>query len=247
MAGRTVIVGDIHGCLDELNDLLDKIAFNKSVDKFISVGDVLDRGPNSAGVIERIWDIGGNITIGNHEDKHLNVKDGKYGPTPRLAKHHHETIRQLKDKHYDYLRTLPLFIRIPEHNVVVVHAGVLPNIRIEDQPPNILMRCQHIKPPDTRTYWPNRAPAGYQFWTQLYKGPERVIFGHSHMKDVMVREHVIGLDTGCVHGRMLSAVVLPDFEIVQVQARRVYHTSSKGDTHDDIKEYKVDDTSITYS
>jgi hypothetical protein len=69
-------------------------------------------------------------------------------------------------------------------------------------------------------------PAESRPWWEFYQGPPVVIFGHSVLPAPLVTEWAIGLDTGCVYGGHLTALVLPERKIVQVPARAVYHRSA---------------------
>lgn len=220
---RTIIIGDVHGCADEVLDLFAKVGLTKE-DEVIFVGDLVDRGPKSREAIEIAMEH--DAVLGNHEEKHLAVLNGTY-PEKMLAPHHHATRAQLDTEHFAWMKNLPLSIELPEYGAAVVHAGVLPGIRITDQQKHILLHAQHILPPGDKTYWPSRAPAGFRFWTSFWTGPPRVIFGHSALSQPMVSEWAVGIDTGCVFGRSLTAVILPGWEVVSVPARKEYFRSKK--------------------
>lgn len=214
--GRTIVVGDLHGCHDEAVDLLDRLAVS-SRDRVIFVGDLVDRGPKRRECVELA--MRHECILGNHEEKHLHQRRR---PLEDLIPDHAATRRELEDRHFDYFASLPLFLRLPEANAVVVHAGVLPGVPIEGQLAHTLLHAQCVNPPSTKTFWPSKAPAGWTFWTKHWRGPERVIFGHSVLDRPLVSECAVGIDTGCVHGRALTAVVLPEWRIVSVPARKDY-------------------------
>ena len=88
--------------------------------------------------------------------------------------------------------------------------------------PYHLLHAQYVNPPDRKSFWPSKAPASHSFWTHHWKGPERVIFGHTVVDRPLVTEFAVGIDTGCVYGRSLTAVVLPSWELVSVPARDTY-------------------------
>lgn len=213
---RTIVVGDLHGCYDEAVELLDRLAVTVS-DRVIFTGDLVDRGPMRRESVELA--MRHECVLGNHEDKHLRQR---HKPVERLIPDHAETRRVIEERHLDYFAGLPLFLRVPEANAVVVHAGLLPGVPIEEQHRFTLLHAQCVKPPETNSYWPSKAPAGWTFWTNHWKGPERAIFGHSVLDRPLVSELAVGIDTGCVHGRTLTAVVLPEWRIVSVPARKSY-------------------------
>ncbi len=213
---RTIIIGDLHGCYDEALELLDRVGATSS-DRIIFTGDLVDRGPMRRECVELAMQH--ESVLGNHEEKHLQQRRRKDAD---LLPDHLETRQALEPEHLEYFATLPHFIRLPEHNAVVVHAGVMPGRSIEDQDPYHLLHVQCIRPPERKSYWPSKAPEGYRFWTHHWKGPERVIFGHTVFDRPLVTEHAVGLDTGCVYGRSLTALVLPSWELVSVPARHEY-------------------------
>jgi hypothetical protein len=218
---RTIVIGDLHGCYDEALDLLDKVAVTSS-DRVIFVGDLVDRGPKPRECVELAMKH--TSLLGNHEEKHLQQR---HRPDERLSPDHLRTRRALGPEHFDYFGRLPTYLALPEYGAAVVHAGVLPDLPLPQQAPYHLLHCQCIQPPQTKSFWPSKAPAGFTFWTNHWKGPERVIFGHSVLTQPLVRPHAVGIDTGAVHGGSLTAVVLPSWDIVSVPARRDYF-GSKG-------------------
>lgn len=215
-AGRTIVVGDLHGCHDEAVELLDRLAVTSN-DRVIFAGDLVDRGPKRRECVELAMRHEG--ILGNHEEKHLRQRRK---PLEALLPDHAETRRALDESHLDYFARLPLFLRIPEANAVVVHAGVLPGVPIERQDPHLLLHGQYICPPAVKSHWPSKAPPGWSFWTNHWKGPERVVFGHTVLDRPLIAAWSVGIDTGCVHGGTLTAVVLPEWRIVSVPARKDY-------------------------
>jgi serine/threonine protein phosphatase 1 len=213
---RTIVIGDLHGCQDEALELLDSLAVTVR-DRVIFAGDLVDRGPKRRECVELAMRHA--CILGNHEEKHLRIRKQQ---RKDVIPDHAETIRVLDESHFEYFESLPLYIRIPEANAVVVHAGVLPDKSIEDQPSSVLLHGQCIRPPAKDSKWPSKAPADWKFWTNYWKGPERVIFGHTVLDRPLVSKWAVGIDTGCVHGGTLTAVVLPDWKIVSVPARKNY-------------------------
>lgn len=237
MTKRTIVIGDLHGCYDEALDLLDKCAVTRE-DQVIFTGDLIDRGPKRWQCVELAMKH--SSVLGNHEEKHIAYR--KY-PKMDIKDDHYKTWHELSLRHLDYFESLPTFIRIPECNAVVVHAGVLPDIPIEQQPPNILLHGQYINPPNRKSYWPSRAPEGFSFWGNFWKGPERVIFGHTVLDKPLVTEWAVGIDTGCVFGHSLTAVILPSWEIISVPARKQHFYSR----HREVARFPVMGDVLCYS
>jgi len=220
---RTIIIGDLHGCYDEAALLLDRLTVTES-DRVIFAGDLIDRGPKPRECVELAMRY--ECILGNHEEKHIQQSD-----------HHPETRRELRSEHYEYFAKLPTFIRLPDHGAVVVHAGVMPNVAIEAQDAYHLLHAQCVRPPERKSYWPSKAPATHTFWTNHWRGPERVIFGHTVVDRPLVLPSAVGIDTGCVFGGTLTALVLPGWHIVSVPSKqpkregRVGRYRIHGDVH----------------
>ena len=197
---RTIIVGDVHGCAAELDALLDRVHFALG-DKLVLVGDLVARGPDSLGVLDIARRTGAVIVRGNHEQKLLDWRDD---PETQLSRIHLDVARSLRDVDWTLFDTAPLWVDLPEHGLRVVHAGVVPGVPIEEQHPRDLMqlRTLHV-----------RGFAGGQegvLWGTLYAGPVHVLFGHNAMPGLQLHPFATGLDTGCVYGGSLTAMVLPD-------------------------------------
>lgn len=245
MNGRTIVVGDLQGCYNETIKLLEKCKATAD-DHVIFAGDLVDRGPDGGKCIDlaiRREAIQGKPAsiLGNHEERHLHYRDLEdKGRTVNVTVPSHVATRlQLEKRHYDYIRRMPLFIRLPEHNAVVVHAGVYPGRPIEAQDPHHLLHIQMIQPYDKwgnptrnmRSIWPSRVPDnedGWGFWTKFWDGPERVIFGHSVFDKPLITDKVCGIDGGCCFGRDLHAVILPSWEIVTVKGTVDYGKGVRG-------------------
>lgn len=211
---RTIVLGDLHGCYEEAVDLLDACAVSAS-DRVIFVGDLIDRGPKPRECVELAMKHA--CVLGNHEEKHLHQRRSA---DDKLSPDHLRTRRALADEHYDWFAKLPTRLDLPEHGASVVHAGALAGVPLADQDPYHLLHAQCVRPPEKRSYWPSKAPPTHTFWTNHWRGPERLIFGHTVVDKPLVSAHAVGIDTGCVFGGPLTALVLPDWTFVSVPSRR---------------------------
>src|SRR5262245_22982185 len=105
---RTIIVGDVHGCRDELERLLEHVGFVRG-DQVVLVGDLVARGPDPCGTLELVRNVGAWSVRGNHEDKLLRWRAAKRrGVDMPLGAVHRATARKLKKRDWHLLRRLPL-------------------------------------------------------------------------------------------------------------------------------------------
>lgn len=236
---RTIFIGDLHGCREEAEELLDACKATAD-DWVIFLGDLVDRGPDSAGCVDLAMRVearqGRPACIeGNHEEKHLDYETvvARLGHEPtQMPNTHRATREQLRPEHYAYMRRLPLFLRVLEHGAVAVHAGCFPGRPIEEQTPRHLLHIQSIQPPVEKSVWPSRVPVGeeskWTFWTRLWDGPERVVFGHSVLDRPLITDRVVGIDGGACFGRELWAYVLPGGELVRVKGKQLHDAADAG-------------------
>lgn len=204
--GRTLIIGDVHGCAAELEALLGELAVTAG-DRVVFVGDLVARGPDSRGVLARARALGARSVRGNHEERLLAARDARARgePGPRLGPAHRRVLEELDDEDWAQLESLPLSLDLPEHDVRVVHAGVVPGVPFEEQDPWLLT---HIRTIDAEGIPSNRF--GGALWGERYDGGPHVVFGHNARLAPQLHPHATGIDTGCVYGGRLTAMVLED-------------------------------------
>ena len=213
---RTVIVGDIHGCAPELDSLLDRLAFSDG-DRLVAVGDLVARGPDTSAVLATLRRVGGRSVVGNHDQRLLDARaaraQGERGP--RLSPAHERVMARLSEQDWEDLAALPLSLELPEHDAAVVHAGLVPGIPLQQQDPWVLLHVRTLRPDGTPS---DRRDA--QLWGEVYAGPTHVAFGHNAIDGLQLHPYATGLDTGCVYGGKLSALVLDAGEPVPPAAKR---------------------------
>src|SRR2546430_16999307 len=209
---RTIIIGDIHGCFDELCDLV-KLVDLQTDDRIIAVGDLIAKGPKSAQVLDLfIDDRRFSSVVGNHD---RTIRQRLRGEPVPLTKQQREAIQQLDDdreRYSQYLRSLPYIIELPNH--LVVHAGIRPGVPLDEQMASDLTEIRTMGADPTR----RKGTA----WYKIYRGPKTILFGHWPKKKPRRAEHAIGLDTGCVYGRRLTAYIIEADEFISVPARMPY-------------------------
>jgi len=199
--------------------LINEVAPDPS-DRIYLLGDLVNGGPDSAAVVR--WARARKncqCIVGNHELRLLRWKLG--GDPSALKNGDTETAGALNEADWRFLAGMPLTLEITEHKTLLVHGGFAPGKPWAKQPPEVVTRIQVIDPegkPAKRSEAPGDAPSWADFWT----GPPFVVYGHTPRQDVFRRRWSLGLDTGCVYGGKLSALVLPGHRLVQVKARKAY-------------------------
>jgi hypothetical protein len=215
----TVVIGDVHGCSDELAALIDRCALGPD-DQIVLVGDLVAKGPDARGVLALMRKWRARSVLGNHDAHVLRWKqaiDAGLAP-PSLRPSHASVARELDRADWSLLSSLPYYLRLPEHNALVVHAGLVPGVALEQQDPEMLLNLRTIRP-DGRG---SRSEREGVLWGSVYRGPELVLFGHHARAGLQRHPFAIGLDTGCVYGGHLTAYVMPEGRLVSVPARRRY-------------------------
>ena len=222
---RTIIIGDVHGCLDELRQLLTVCGWRPG-ERCVLAGDLVAKGPNSAGVLQLAHEIGAGGVLGNHDDHVLRVRRVRLGlaapPARGLRREHEEVADRLHAREWAYLESLPLYLRLgPEavggSGTVVVHAGAVPGIPLEAQSRDNLITMRSVRADGTPSKKIEERP-----WASVWVGPERIVFGHDAVRGLQQYPFATGLDTGCVYGHRLTALALPERRLFSVGARRAY-------------------------
>ncbi len=211
--GRTFVIGDIHGCLDMLKRLVDKIQWNPAQDELIFVGDYIDRGPDPKGVVDYIVSLRNEspkiqCLIGNHEvifldyirgkDRRVFLMNGGMNTLESYAFHLIETEDDLlPPSHKEFFASLEYTIELEHY--YVVHAGFRPGVPLDEQDPDDLV---WIRDP---------------FIYSTYDFGKKVIFGHTPFYEPLVMDNKVGIDTGAVYGNRLTCLELPEFRFHYVE------------------------------
>ena len=216
--GRTLVVGDVHGCLKELEQLLAQAGLEAG-DILVLAGDLTAKGPDSQGVVQLARERGALAVLGNHDAHVLDILGGRSSKA-----HHTQVARSLTAADAAWLQALPLWLDLPAVGALVVHAGLLPGVPLERQPRHLLLNLRSF---DERGEPSTRVEGGVP-WASRWPGPRQVLFGHDALRGLQRHPHALGLDTGCVYGGALSAVWLPGGALVQVKARKVWRPPDGG-------------------
>jgi Calcineurin-like phosphoesterase len=216
---KVIAIGDVHGCIDELRDLLRQCDFRPG-DLVVFLGDLVCKGPDSIAVVQMAREIGAIGVRGNHDFEvvrwHQAIKSGVDPPV--FGSEHYQIAACLSKADMNWMHSLPWYISSKDLSALFVHAGFVSGIRLAKQNPRLMMNMRSILPDGTVTSkffnnWP---------WARLWDGPQTVLFGHDADRGLQQYEHAIGLDTGCVYGGRLTACILPEKKLVSVSAKREY-------------------------
>jgi hypothetical protein len=207
---RTIIVGDVHGCAGELEQLLDAVAFT-SGDRLVFVGDLVARGPDSLGVLDIARRTGAIVVRGNHEQKLLDWLEGRErwirgeatAKAP-IGKMHRDLGHALRPVDWSLLKSSRIWVDLPEHALRIVHAGIDPAVPFKRQKPDTMLRIRTVIAADGN----GKRGQRYELWGLHYAGPPHIVFGHNAAPGLQLHPWATGLDTGCVYGGRLTAMVL---------------------------------------
>lgn len=228
---KIAAIGDVHGHLDEMKELLGLVS-EHDPDFIVFLGDYVDRGPDTRGVINEIRSIlGPGLTSGsavvflkgNHEDMLIQAAHGRMDPSMWLSNGGDKVFKQytgtldpsllspqelsekmkLLQEDADFLDNLPLTVQTEKH--IFVHAGIpISDIDFDDP------RLQ-----DQFLWYRGKQPK--------WRG-KRVVHGHTPVKRVLITEDEINVDTGCGFGLSLSAVIIDEDAntevVVSIPAKR---------------------------
>lgn len=229
--GRTIVIGDVHGMLDPLVELIDVLRPTKA-DTLVFLGDLINKGPNSLGVVRYVRGLRDftNVVLirGNHEEKHKKWRkriaegDLKTAMSMKRSDEMKAFEQKLRQEDVDFLDSAVLFFK--SENYMFVHGGVPGDVEdlpesaenIESLPESARKSIERF----TITRFIDRKtgkmlPSGKEkggdpFWAETYDGRfGRVVFGHQPWKNgPAIFPHAVGIDTGAVHGFGLTTLVI---------------------------------------
>lgn len=208
MSADIYAIGDIHGHLDSLERLMEKIEPDLEKDQLVFMGDYIDRGPHSKGVVDYILRLRNaaprqNVVClkGNHEAMFLNFLKGEdmelfllNGGLSTIKEYWGRNWDQLEKlvlppDHEAFFRELQLYYETPDY--IFVHGGLKPGVPLEAQDEEDLLWIRG------------------EFITALDDFGRKVVFGHTPFRQPLVLPNKIGIDTGAVYGNVLTCLKLP--------------------------------------
>lgn len=213
---RRLFVGDLHGCLSELDTVLSRFAFRPGLDRLFSVGDVVGKGPDVPGTLARLRTLGAAVVQGNHDAALLAA--ARLPPAERSPRQSESlaTLGPDPEALLSWMETWPFWHDLGD--ILLVHGGLQP-----DKPdpreadPRVLLT---IRTWDGSGRDLNRH--GDPPWFECVRTDRIVVFGHWAQRGLVDLPRFKGLDTGCVYGGKLTAWCPEENRFVQAQARRPY-------------------------
>jgi len=216
---RVILVGDLHGCFDEFQELLTKVSFTNN-DVLILTGDLIDRGPKIKECLDFVRKTPNAYTImSNHEDKLLRYLVGNKVNTTALTKTIEQCKEYMDEDFTAWLHNLPLIIKFDPKSYVV-HAGINPNFTMDRQYREFLLYARNFNPL-TNSFSDKDSEPWYTFPNQ----GERVFFGHNPLEETFVSSYAVALDGGCVFGDTLKAFIRNvdgSEEVLTIKAHKAY-------------------------
>ncbi len=212
--GKIIAIGDIHGCINKLEDLLSRLSIRRA-DTLIFLGDYIGRGTGSNQVISSLIELRkkhGKVIflLGNHENlllEYVRSPDEVLIPYLRqqsiedfLQSYGEEDLSHLHDlsfmpeEHRQFLKTLELYYM--QGDYLFVHAGIMPGLPLGKHTAVELCEVRDV-------FLDSRVEIG-----------KTVVFGHTAFELPLVAEDKIGIDTGAVYGNLLTAVILPEMQFI---------------------------------
>lgn len=210
---KTLVIGDTHGCLEELQALLKKAKPDLNRERLVMLGDYIDRGPQSYELIQYLQKLQLNygkekvvLLRGNHEQMAIdhfehadpNCWSNGFGETMNSFARHQADIKEA----FRFFKSLPLYFE--DEQFIYVHAGLRPGLELKKQPSHALL-------------WSRE-----EFISSTFDFGKTVIFGHTVTRsltgnDVPVRRgNKVALDTACVYGGRLSALAIENGMITRL-------------------------------
>lgn len=200
---RTLIIGDIHGCFTELQELLEKFDFQKG-DQVIAAGDIVGRGQDSGLCLDYLRSIDAVCLLGNHEYWLLReVEDGTYGTANSNCSYYEA------DSYLEYLKTFVKYYESKDY--LVIHAGFNPETGYKHSSVEDLVSLRYIEHKN-----------GKKPWFYDYRDSKHIFFGHWAALGFYHSKSVTCLDGGCVYGNELLGFCPEENQFYSVKAKKPY-------------------------
>ncbi|EGZ17103.1 hypothetical protein PHYSODRAFT_264248 [Phytophthora sojae] len=206
-SSRLLVIGDVHGCLDELQALLAACHFAPFAgDRLVFVGDLVNKGPKSLDVVRFVRDSGALCVRGNHDDAALSAyyRWVQGGRQPGSAKYPY--VEQFEPRDVAFLEQLPFSLSLPNHgNIIVVHAGLVEGVELQDQKPFDMYKMRFVqreRAEDEGSQWKalekekfkSESGGEPKMWAKVWSGPRHVYFGHAASAGLQVGGGIVEVE-----------------------------------------------------
>ncbi|ORX90692.1 Metallo-dependent phosphatase [Basidiobolus meristosporus CBS 931.73] len=230
---RFVVIGDVHGCTESLDRLIEKLDLGET-DKVIFAGDLVAKGPDTHGVLRRAKELNALCVRGNNDDEVLRWRqyirlvgeeniDKKNLPKGLSFGEHQELASTLPEELLDYLESCPVILSIPQYDLLVVHGGMDPARSIEAQDEYVVMNIRNILDNGDPTRRTSPGTSWSKVWERAQEKsdhPITVVYGHAAARGLKIRKYSKGLDTGCYKGDRLTAMSFPSQDLTDVKCHK---------------------------
>ncbi len=247
------LIGDVHGCADELEDLLQTLGYKIIENRpgallssgpiyvhpedrqAVFLGDFVDRGPGilkTLRILHNMVEHGSALcVIGNHDDKllrklkgrNVEIKNGLETSVKALETLPDDVQKPFKHQLTDFLNKMFYYLVLDQGRLIAVHAGIKKDM--------IGRASDQIKAfalyGDTTGQQDDYGLPIRRDWAADYHGSAWIIYGHSPVTELLWKNKTLNIDTGCVFGGTLTALQYPEMETVSIPARKIYYQSQK--------------------
>jgi protein phosphatase len=235
------IIGDIHGCYDELQLLIGKLGYSfesglpmhQDGRQLAFVGDAMDRGPSSLKTLELMFKLQDNHRLiyspGNHCNKlyrlakgsNVQQKNGLETTVAELNALPPKDKRRFLDRYRQFYEALPLYENLDNGKLIIAHAGIRENMIGE--PFSKKVQSFVLYGDTTGETLPDGRPVRRD-WAKKYSGDAWIVYGHTPVTEARFVNHTVNIDTGCVFGGKLTAIRYPEMEVVSVPSLQPFIT-----------------------
>ncbi len=213
---RVIVIGDLHGCFDDLQSLLDVCKFNHELDILILTGDLVDRGNKIKECLKFVRTTPNVYSVmGNHDEKFLRYLRRNKVNLGSMSQTLAQCDGYMDQALREWLETLPYIIKFDD-NKYVVHAGINPNFPIDKQIKEFCLFARHFNK-EKNNFSDQTAP---MWWEVPNVGNEEIFFGHQVCGDIKAGQHH-AMDGGACFGLELRAWMTGD-KVAAVKATTSY-------------------------
>ncbi len=230
---RFAIIGDVHGCYEELTELIEKLKVNDGNPTriLVFVGDLVDRGPKPVEVLQLVMNLvkqgRGYSVKGNHDEKLFRWLSGKNVQLWHGLDYTTQELKKQPEQFRNYVKQfildLPFQLILDNDSVLVAHAGLNERLQKTDSD---AMRSFALYG-DTTGKLDNLGLPVRLNWAEKYQGRRLVVYGHTPVTEPRWENNTVNIDTGCAFGGKLTALLYPEKEMIQVSAKRQYAESKR--------------------